>query len=501
MRLAPYVAFVLAAALGAVALSASAVPVAAVQPRAAEAPPPGDAEAYAAGVAAAVDSILADPELPRAFWGLLAVDLATGRTVLRRDADQTFLPASTMKLLTTAAALDELGADHRYVTRLYHLGTVTDRGEMRGDLVIRGGGDPSFGSEWIRENPLEAWAEALAEAGVRRVTGRILGDDDRFADEPYAEGWDVSHIASETYAPPAGGLAWNDNLLPVRIAGGRATAGPPGMAEVVASVEAGRRGRFQVRRVLGTDDIEIRGTIPSGYRGAVEVPVENPTRYAAFALADALRDAGIAVEAEIADADVLASPPEYGAAEPLRATVSPPLSEIIERINRKSDNLYAEHVFRSLTPEGTLSAAAGRVRALLRAAGAETDGLSIQDGSGLSRKDLITPDALGALLVHMDRHPERRAFRASLADGGGAGSTLRNRLRGVPVRAKTGSLLSARALAGYVRGPQRQQIAFVIFANHYTTSSGRITGAIDDIVRALAAGTRVPREAPSPTVG
>ena len=131
------------------------------------------------------------------------------------------------------------------------------------------------------------------------------------------------------------------------------------------------------------------------------------------------------------------------------------------------------------------------MRALLALAGApDADDLSIQDGSGLSRKDLITPASMVALLRHMRRHPASAAFMASLPTGGGAGSTLRNRLGGVPVRAKTGSISYARCLSGYVVGPGGETLAFTVMANNYTDEGARITGAMDGIVRALATGRR-----------
>ena len=440
-----------------------------------------------------VEEILADPDLPRAVWGIYVRDLTRERTVIDRNADLTMLPASVHKLLTTATALDRLGADYRYTTRLYHFGEASG-GTLRGDLVIRGAGDPTFGSAGVDGDPLARWAEALYDAGVRRVEGRIIGDDDRFADGAYAEGWDVSHIATETYAPASGGLAWNDNLLAVRFQGGEPTVDPPGLVEFVTNVATQRSGsgRLRVQRVVGTNQIQLLGSVPSGYRGTVRLPVENPTLYAAAAFADRLAEAGIAVDAALADVDELPRPPSYDGAEPLRAYVSPPLRQIVRTINRESDNLYAEHLFRTLSPSGSTEASARVVEAFLAGAGAQTDGLNIVNGSGLSRKDLITPEAIGKLLEEMHQHPASGAFRQSLAQGGGAGSTLRNRLGGVPVRAKTGSLQAVRALAGYVEGPRGETFAFVVLANHYTARGARITQAIDRIVRALASGERPP---------
>ena len=460
-----------------------------------------DADGTEARIVAAVDEILAEEDLPNAFWGLVIHDARTGRVVLSRNADKNLLPASNLKLFTTATALDELGPTFRYTTRLYHLGDVSPDGTLTGDLVIRGSGDPTFGSEGYGD-PLKGWAEALAEAGVRRVVGRIIGDDDAFEDARYGEGWDVTHIATESYAPAAGGLVWADNLVNIQIAGTspgqpvRFESDPEGFVTVRGDVRTRGSGGagLDVERTLGTDEFTLRGGVPARYRGTLRVPVANPTLYTVYAFADRLGEAGVDVSrATLVDVDDLDADPDYEGAEPLRAYVSPLLSEIVERINRESDNLYAEQVFRTLG-RGTVDRAADRVEAFVEAAGAEADGLFLADGSGLSRKDMVTPASLAAVLRAMRTHPAGGVFRASLPEGGGSGSTLRNRLGGVPVRAKTGSLLAVRCLAGYVDGPDGTPYVFVLMANNYTARGGQIARAQDEIVRAIATGQRVPAE-------
>ncbi len=463
-------------------------------------PSQADDDGGDAQLVAIVNEILDDADLPAAIWGLVVHDARTGRVVLSRNADQNLLPASTLKLFTTAAALDGLGPTHRYTTRLYHLGDVSADGTLTGDLVIRGSGDPTFGSSG-QADPLQDWAQALAQAGVRRVTGRIVGDDDVFEDARYGEGWDVTHIATEHYAPPAGGLVWGDNLVSIQIRGtspGQAPAfesDPSGFASVTGDlVTRSGGGRLDIERTLGTDTFVLRGGVPSGYRGTLRVPVANPTLFAVHAFALRLQKAGIDVSrAERVDVDDASRKPSYDGAQPLRAYVSPTLDEIVERINIESDNLYAEQVLRTLGG-GTVERGAERVRDFVERAGVDAEGLSIVDGSGLSRKDLVTPASLAAVLRQMRSHPASAAFLRSLPEGGSSGSTLRNRLSGVPVRAKTGSLMAVRCLAGYVDGPDGTPYVFVLMANNYTTSGGRIADAQDAIVRALAAGRRVPAD-------
>jgi D-alanyl-D-alanine carboxypeptidase/D-alanyl-D-alanine-endopeptidase (penicillin-binding protein 4) len=464
-----------------------------------QADPPGvaapqevlDAGASAARIRDALDAILAEPDLPPAYWGVYVRDLATGRAVYARNAGRLFLPASNLKLVTTAAALDAFGPAHRFATRLYVGGETTADGTIRGDLVVRGAGDPTFGSRSSGDDPFEAWARALAEAGVRRIEGRLVGDDDVVEDAPWAEGWDVSHVTTEAFAQGVGGLSWGDNLVAVRVRGRAVETDPPGFAVVDGPTGSGG---LRVARRLGSNVLDVRGQT-SGTATRL-VPIEQPTRFALHAFRRALEDAGIALAVELVDADELAQRPDYAAlGAPVLAHLSPPLAEIVGHTNRRSDNFYAEQLFRLLAPDGTADTASDRVEAFLEAAGAETEGLSIRDGSGLSRKDLVTPRALVALLAHMDRHPARAVFAGSLPAGGAPGSTLGRRLSDVEVRAKTGSLDYVRALSGYVTGPDGHRLAFSVIANNYTTGGRRIVDAVDRIVRALATGQRVPPEA------
>ncbi len=447
----------------------------------------------------AVEAILEEPDLPSAIWGIYALDLQTGRVVYSRNGDKNLIPASNLKLFTTATALDALGPDYRYVTRLYFDGAATSDGTLRGDLILRGSGDPTFGSRNDADpaDPLDTWARQLREAGVRRIEGRLLGDDDVFEDNPYAEGWDVWHVATEDYAPGSGGLTYADNLVQLRINGTAVSAEPAGYAQVrnqIGARRGGGYGPFRVERALGTNTITLSGSVSQRYRGTLHVPIENPTRFTLHAFSEALAAEGITVDAALIDVDDLDRAPSYEGKQPLLVHVSPPLREIVTAINRRSDNLYAEQLFRTFAGDGSTRGGARRVLAFLEAAGVETNGLSIRDGSGLSRKNLNTPQALAGLLSRMHTHPAARAFYASLPEGGGAGSTLRNRLRGVPVRGKTGSLEYVRALSGYVTAPNGHPLAFCVIANNYTTNGSAIASAQDRIVRALATGGAVPAE-------
>ncbi|MEM1044249.1 MAG: D-alanyl-D-alanine carboxypeptidase/D-alanyl-D-alanine-endopeptidase [Bacteroidota bacterium] len=454
-----------------------------------------------AAIRNAVTAALGAENLPDAFWGVYVQNLQTGEVVVSRNADKNLMPASNMKLVTVATALDALGPDFRYVTRLYFDGTAGgEAGDstLRGDLVLRGSGDPTFGSVLAGPDPLRAWAEQLRAMGVRRIEGRLIGDDDVMDERPYANGWDISYIATEDWAAPAGGLTFRDNLVTLSMAGTRpgepaeVTTDPAGYVEVTGDLATrGRRGYnpLRIRRTVGTNQIQVEGSVSSRYEGAARIPIQDPTAFTLHAFAERLRDAGITVAAEVVDADNLEEPPSY-AADPVLVHLSPPLLDILTTVNHRSNNLYAEQVFRTFSGNGGATGGERRVLAFLERAGIRTDGIAVRDGSGLSRKNLLTPETLGQLLAYVYRSPMRGAFVATLPQGGEEQTTLRYRLPGLPVRAKTGALEHVRALSGYAAGADGTPYVFVAIANNFTSRSSLISVAQNEIATAIAEGGR-----------
>ncbi|MEM9997024.1 MAG: D-alanyl-D-alanine carboxypeptidase/D-alanyl-D-alanine-endopeptidase [Bacteroidota bacterium] len=454
-----------------------------------------------ASAAQAIEAVLADPELPAAFWGIYVQDLASGRVVFQRNADLNFIPASNQKLLTSAAALDVLGPDFRFTTTLHFDGTTVGD-TLDGDFILTGSGDPTFGSRRVADtvwaDPLGAWARGLADAGVTALRGRLVGDGRVFeARDAYAPGWDLNHIDSQPWAPASGGLSYADNLVRIRVEGTRAgraarvSAAPEGFVRLDNTVGThGRRRGYsplRIQRRLGTNTFDATGSVSYRFSGEASVPIENPTHYTLHHFVDRLEAVGIDVDVTLVDAADLTAPPRL-TGDPLFVHRSPPLSWMVTEINERSDNLYAEHVFRALSAQGTLAGGRSAVLGFLSRQGIATTGLSVRDGSGLSRKDLATPATFGRLLAAMAGHEHAALYRASLPGGGQPFTTLSTRLEGLPVAAKTGSLQYVRTLSGYATGADGTPYAFSVLANHYTARSGRITDAIDQIVAALVGG-------------
>jgi len=430
-----------------------------------------------------------------AIWGVYVYDIENREPLFNWNAEKALTPASNQKIFTTAAALDVLGANYRYETGLYFDGEV-EGSVLRGDLIIRGSGDPTFGSSVTRgPDPLRVWARRLAEMGVTRIDGRLIGDATAMAYQPYAEGWDVAHVSREAFAPPSGGLVYRDNLVRVHLASSQ-----PGQPASIRDEPAGYftirnhtttstqpRGRFaSVDRRLGQEVVDVRGSVTRNYRGSFRLPVADPTAFTLYNFHIALERAGIQVDGPLVDASDLATAPRYDDQEPLLVHHSPPLAEIVQYINKESNNLFAEQVFRSIGWDGSIAGAERRVRTFLRSAGVSSRGLQLLDGSGLSRKALVTPESLGQLLGHMYHHEAAEPFKASLARGGERRSTLQYRLAGSSVQAKTGSLQGVRTLSGYSTTADGRPLAFVVFANNFAIPSYRIRNLTDSLVLALS---------------
>jgi D-alanyl-D-alanine carboxypeptidase/D-alanyl-D-alanine-endopeptidase (penicillin-binding protein 4) len=446
-------------------------------------------------LAARIDPLLERGQADRAFWGIHVIDLATGETLYSRNADKAFLPASNQKLLTAATALDALGPTHRYATTLHFDGDATGR-TLSGDFVIEGSGDPTFGSLELRgDDPLAQWAERLAGMGVTRVEGRLIGDGSRFNGRPYPEGWDVDYITRQSgrsMGASAGALSYRDNVVSVRIAatrpGGRplVRTRPASAVQIQNEARTSRRLRgssLQVNRAFDTNRLLLTGSVPRSYRGTVNVPISDPTLFTLRNWVRHLHEAGIETDLTLHDRDDLPRGAVVDA--PLFVHLSPLLSEIVAVMNKESDNFYAEQIFRTYAWGGSVRGASRRTERLLRRAGIDTRRLLVRDGSGLSRKNLVSPRAMARLLSYMNDHEARAAFWGSLPQGGENNTTLKHRLHRQPVWAKTGSLRFVRALSGYAERPDGRQVAFAIFANNYTGPSYQISRAIDEVVGTL----------------
>jgi D-alanyl-D-alanine carboxypeptidase/D-alanyl-D-alanine-endopeptidase (penicillin-binding protein 4) len=426
--------------------------------------------ALADAVGAALDSHTRSGE-----WGAMIVSLTRGDTLFGKNPDGMMQPASTMKMYTSAVALDRFGADYTFRTPVLRDGQIAADGSLSGNLYLRGVGDPSLTTRfWRDEEPMDVLAKQVAAAGIKRVRGDIVGDATAFEDKLVPDGWKTSYLGA-AYAARVSALSLNENLVWVAVR-------PDGMKAVVTTepasttipiestvrVVAGSGGRITATR-RPDGGISVRGTI--GARSGTlkySLVADNPPLYAAGALRAALQKHGITVDGQTR----LAATPA-GATE-VAAVSSPPLAQIIGEMDRESINIFAELLYRAAarTPTvavGSAQTALANLRSFMSTkVGTSASFVDAADGSGLSLLDRVTARSMVQLLGYAHRAEWGPVFHAALPVEGESG-TLKRRSRGTPARgnlhAKTGTTNTVAALGGYVTAKNGEILAFSLIYN------------------------------------
>jgi len=451
-----------------------------------------------------IDAILAQPVLAHGYWGVLAKSLKTDETLFAVNANKLMMPASNMKIVTLAAAAETLGWDFRYDTRLFAVGAVED-GTLRGDLIVVGSGDPSLvAADGMADRVFADWADRLKKSGIRTIGGRVIGDDNAFEEETLGFGWMWDDLAGDDGAG-VGALQYNESAVRVTVTPGPSAGESAGISLVPAgsgltiasSITTGAAGAatsLTTRRLPGSMRLQLGGTIAAGAPpSTLTVSVDNPTQFFVSALRLALIANGVDVRGPAVDIDEVHDPPAVGGT-PTASYQSAPLSALAVRLMKISQNQYAETFLKSLSSgPGVVPTAAGGWRvaqAIFERWGVPAGTVIQRDGSGLTRYDFVTPEALVTILTHVDRDQRLRGpFEASLPIAGRDG-TLANRMKGTPAegnaRAKTGSMTAVRGTSGYVTSADGEPLVFSILANSYDTPGATITAAEDAIIVRLA---------------
>jgi serine-type D-Ala-D-Ala carboxypeptidase/endopeptidase (penicillin-binding protein 4) len=455
-------------------------------------------------LAADLDRIFNAPVMEQGLWGVEVASLDTRRVLYARNARTLMMPASNMKILTLAAATETLGWDYRFKTTLEASAAVQD-GALKGDLIVRGTGDPSINARGTRADAVfDEWAAGLTAAGVTRIDGNVVGDGSAFDDRLLGQGWSWDYL-QDGYAAPIGALEFNENIAPLSIRPG-AKAGDPaglelppatglGLIHHVVTGESGSATRITIDRPPGKAYLDVRGTIAvDAAQTSRDVAVANPTLYFAHSLVLALQARGIQVRGMPREFVRAAYEVPAEDRRVLVESLSPPLRDIATVMMKVSQNLYAETLLHAigLAKSGAGSADAGRRAAadVFSAWGLPPGGYVQADGSGLSRYDYVTADMIVALLRHLHGDPKHRdAFLATLPIAGKDG-TISTRLKRTRAEgnamAKTGSISNVRALSGYVRTRDGETLVFSILANSFTIPAATVNYAADLAVETLA---------------
>lgn len=467
-----------------------------------------------------IESILRSNDARRGHWGIEVVRLADGKVLYTRNAEQLYLPASNMKLYTTAAALESLGPGFRFRTTV-EADTDPSLDGRIGDLYLVGRGDPLLGYRVLpdeRRPPaseppdaaLQKFADQVAARGVREVTGKIIADDTYFVYEPFSRGWEEDDLVYG-YAAPVTALAFNDNALLIRFAPGL-ELGAPAQIDIqpfsdylalnnkLVTVPERTPNRIRLSREFGSKRLDVWGEIALNTDPDEDsVSVDDPSRWAAELFRKALEGRGIAVAGPVEVRRVSraeASSPDFKPEAPVRVVlaerVSEPLSEDIKIINKFSHNLHVEMLLRTLgrelKGEGSRSSGLEVIESFVRRAGIEEDEAVFSDGSGLSRHSIIAPRATIKLLRYMAKSPRFQVYLDSLPVAGEDG-TLDDRFERTSargnVRAKTGTLQHVNALSGYMDLPSGERLAFSIMGNEHPMRAYQGKRVVDRITVAI----------------
>ena len=465
--------------------------------------------AAAADLPHAIDALMEASLVARASVGIQVVELKTGNALYSRNAERLYLPASNMKLFTAALALERLGPEYRLTTRLVRA--------QSGDLILVGGGDPSMSGRTYpyqksaqAANSLQAiedLADQAVAAGIVRVDGDIVGDDQLYPWAPYPPSWTVDDLTQEDGAPVSA-LTVNDNAMalsvhPAARSGELAAISFQPAIEYYAvdnrvlTVAGEKEARIRMIRMPGSRQIMVWGSIPlAGAAVSETVAVDDPALFAACALYDALARRGVAIRGRpVARHRSAAEDPWPVEGDIIATRTSPPLVEILQVIEKVSQNLHAELMLREVARvtrgAGTRESGLQELAAWLAGIGIKTEEWRAEDGSGLSRNDQVSPRAVTRLLSHMAASKNGPAW-LSLLPVGGEDGTLANRLccasdAGAArlVRAKTGTLTRAITLSGYADNRTRGRLAFSILVNNFSAPQAEVRAWIDRIALAL----------------
>ncbi len=445
-------------------------------------------------LATEIDRIIDRPELRRYRWGIVVRDLNGTSQLYNRDGDRLFIPASNVKLITTAVALRQLGATRRLRTSVYQLPSTGNRA----NLVVVGRGDPSL---TVAKLPL--LVQQLKQRGITQID-RISFDDGYFRGEQLNSGWEWGDLSTD-YAPAINGLMLNQNSnpltvspqqvgLPLKYAWKDPSLNNWQIDNQSLTAVASQTDRVDAIAMFGKSTIRLTGKLaPNAPSTQIDLPLVNPAGSFMNAFNQSLNRSGISIgNTRLVMEQNIFNLPEIAAID------SPTIRELINETNQKSNNVYAEVLLKSIgrthpthytSSEDTSALGIALVKQRLTEMGVDPQTYSLYDGSGLSRHNLVAPATFVRVLSTMATTSVGQIYRDSLPISGISGS-LKNRMKGTLaqgiVRAKTGSLSGVASLSGYINPPKYSPLVFSIILNQHDRPTSQIVKVIDEIVIVLA---------------
>ncbi len=446
-----------------------------------------------------------DSSLMHASVSMYVEDAETGKVVMEYNSGNSLIPASIMKLITSAAALELLGPDYTFKTRIGYTGKLNKRwGRLKGDIVILGGGDPALGSKYFSEHYQDFilnWITEIRKLGIKRIRGRVITDDSYYDYLPVPAKW-LWEDAGNYYGSGVYGLSVFDNTYEIHFK----TLADSTIPSEIGMVPAECRSDLSNFLIAsGTDDEGyvfaapystngwLSGSIPVNQEDFIlKASITDPPLILAKMVTERLKAEKIRISGKPTTIR-LEQKPGVKKTVQITETSSPPLTDIIKVLNHESVNLFAEHLIKELGKKfknnGSTSSGIEVVNEFLNNSGISTNGMFIEDGSGLSPLDAINTRELVHLLVYMKNKGKHfPEYYASIPDPGENGtlkSYFTDPLFDLRLKAKSGSMTRVRSFAGYFTTLSGKNMAFSIIINNYTGPSKNITSAIEDIFREL----------------
>lgn len=448
------------------------------------------------------------PVLQGAWWAGTA-GYPGGEVLFSVNESQRMAPASTLKLITSAAVLEAFGPDYQFETRLYADAQPDEAGVLNGNIYIRGGGDPALGSTRPKggtdaKQLMRAWAKAIQKSGIKTIRGNI------YADETLFEGLSVPPKVNwenmgNYYAAPVSALSLGDNAFKIRFApqpghGKEAKVSKtepeiPGLSirSYVTANAQDRRDNAYVYAAPGQFDLDIYGTIPTNLLGfTIQAALPDPALFTAQYLKQTLQEEGVSVTGE---AQKINPAPDYAPMHLLYTQKSPKLKDILYVLNKRSFNFYAEMLVRHLAlnagQKGTLQNGIQQLELWLKTHNIPLSDVKIYDASGLSRDNMLTARALTGTLNAMVNTPYFDVYYQTLATPNDRGDLLLLRRWLYPqkrlddVHVKGGTIDGVKAMAGYVKNKNGQLISFALIANNLEDKSEAINRIHENIIKTL----------------
>ena len=441
-----------------------------------------------------VRQLLKDPDYRNASIGILVKDLDSGAIIYSLDQEKVLIPASTMKLVTSASALEILGGDYRFSTKMGYKGRIDKNGGLKGDLVLIGGADPALGSEYFTEHYsgfLENWAKQVRLAGIERVEGDLILDGSIFDSEKIPVTWIWEDIGNYYGAGPSAFTVY-DNLFRITFRSDRNAGKPTEIIAVYPKIE----GMEISNEVLSADNNcdnayvfgspldkirTVRGTIPKNRNSfTIKAAIHQPDEVLAKDFLQALAKEGVFVTGTI----------RYENVDPKRINAifeqySPTLEEIAKVLNYESVNLFAEHFLKQIGAEilgeGSRPKAIEVIRDFWDSKGISSEYLFMEDGSGLSHFNLVSPKFFTDMLSFMAAN---QSFVNSLPGAGEGTLSMFDKelFPGNTLKAKSGSMTRVRCYSGYLKTDSGKTVVFSVMVNHFSGTHSKLIGEIEKLL-------------------